>query len=422
MYKIYNLLWAISFIILLPWLLINRKSSLGRKFALTDMPETPAEKAVWIHSLSVGEVISAQPVIESLKEKYPGKKIILTVKTGQGMEIARSRLAQKVDEIYFMPLDFRWSLSRLIASINPEIFILVETDIWPGLISLLKKKGIKIILINGRVSPGTLKGYMRLRFYFRKLLNDIDLLLMQSDLDRNRLIDVGVSPEKMKTAGNIKFDQDWSPMDKDEFSRWTDVLKMEKDRDIIVAGSTHEGEEAIILNAYKKLLERMPGLVLIIAPRKTDRAGNICEMSISMGLSTLKRSDLTGNNNMDYQVLILDTLGELGRIYGLGTVSFVGGSMVPIGGHNLLEPAVFGIPVLYGRYTHNFVLMSELLADAGGGVRVEDEDALFNTFEKILADRELLNKMGENAARFVKENSGAVTRIIDYLEEYIVPN
>jgi len=386
------------------------------------LPGEPDDKSIWVHALSVGEVISAQPIIESIREKYPEKKVVHTVKTDQGIEVAKRTLAEKVDGIYFLPFDFWWAIAKLVKHINPDIFILVETDIWPGLISHLKNKKIKIILVNGRVSPRTFAGYKKLRFYFKKVLNDIDLLLMQSELDSNRLREVGISPEKIKTVGNMKFDRDWTPMSKEEHDQWIKRLKVKEGAKFFVAGSTHEGEEVIILNVYKKLLEHFPELILILAPRKITRADDIYKMSKSMGLFTLKRTDLEKDNKPDYGVLILDTIGELGRVYGLATISFVGGSMAPIGGHNLLEPAVFGCPVIYGKYMHNFVLMSELLSDSGGGKSVGDEDDLFNTLTQILSNRDISSKMGKNASNFVKTNSGAITRIMDYIGGYIASN
>lgn len=421
-YHLYNFLWTVIFILLLPWLLLNKKGSIYRKFAMGFPAERNIDKSIWIHALSVGEVISAKPLIESLKERCPDKKIVLTVKTDQGMEVAKKDLANKVDDILFLPLDFWWSISKVVEYIRPEVFILVETDIWPGLISHLKRKKIKIILVNGRVSPRTFKGYKKLNFYFRKILNDIDLLLMQSELDSSRLWDVGISPEKTKTVGNMKFDRDWIPMTEEEHSELIKGFKIESGKSIFVAGSTHEGEEEIILKVYKKLLENFPELILILAPRKIDRADDLYGISKSMGLTTLKRTDLDKIDGSDYSVLILNTLGELGRVYGLGTVSFVGGSLVPIGGHNLLEPAVFGCPVLFGKYMHNFVLMSELLSDSGGGKMVQDEEDLFNTLTTILSSRDVAIRMGKNASNFVKKNSGAVKRIMDYLGGYIASN
>lgn len=412
-YLLYNFLWAIACVILLPVFLFGNRDYFARKFAL-DLPEwEKKEKRIWIHALSVGEVLSTRPLIGALKKRCPGIPIVLSVKTTQGMKVAKQEIAQEVDDLFFMPLDCKRAVERIIRAINPSIFILVETDIWPGIISCLKNRGIRTVLVNGRVSPGTFRGYKKFRFYFKKILNDIDLLLMQSDLDRSRLMEIGVSSNRVRTTGNIKFDQEWHPMDKQEHEKWMSILGLDSLSIVIVAGSTHEGEEEPVLRAYKKLLDRFPGLILVIAPRKPDRVKDIESIGNTLGLEVMKRTGLEGNKGQKYNVLILDTIGELGRIYGLASVSFVGGSLVPIGGHNLLEPASLGCPVVFGKHTHNFVLMSELLLEHKGGIRIEDPDDLYDALEDLLSDHDKMEKMGKNAKKFVDENSGAVNRIMD---------
>jgi 3-deoxy-D-manno-octulosonic-acid transferase len=414
-YFFYNFLWTIAYLILLPCIFFGKRDYFARKFAL-DIPERKRrEKRIWIHALSVGEVLSTRPLIQAIKNSYPDKPIALTVKTSQGMRVARQEIANEVDDLFFMPLDYIGAIARIAETINPSIFILVETDIWPGTISWLKTRGIKIILVNGRVSPRTFRGYKKFRIYFRKILNDIDLLLMQSQLDSSRMETIGIPSGKIKTTGNIKFDQDWSPMDNVERDKWLKLLGLNTESKIFAAGSTHEGEEGPILKTYKRLLEQYPELVMIIAPRKLDRVKEIESMGKSMGLRITKRTELENNKGERYNVMILDTIGELGRIYGLALISFVGGSLVPDGGHNLLEPASFGCPVLFGKHTHNFVLMSELLLEHNGGKRIENPDDLYSALEELLASPDKAREMGKNARTFVQANSGAVNRIMDFI-------
>ena len=419
-YLLYNFLWTIIYILLLPTLLIGKKDYFSRKLAL-DLPESEKnEKRIWIHALSVGEVLSTRPLINAIKKKYPEKPVVLTVKTSQGMEVAKKELAGEVDDLFYMPLDYRGAIARIVKAVNPGIFLLVETDIWPGLISYLKTSGIKIILINGRVSPRTFRGYKRFRFYFKRVLNDIDLLLMQSDLDSSRIKSIGALSNKVKTTGNIKFDQQWTPMDKEEHERWMTLLGLNSGSKIFVAGSTHEGEEEPIIKTYKELTEKFPELVLIMAPRKLDRVDAIESMGKSMGLKIMKRTELEDKKTQNYNILILDTIGELGRIYGLSSISFVGGSLVPIGGHNLLEPASFGCPVLFGEHTHNFVLMSELLLENGGGIRIKGQENLYKILNDLFSNPATSDKIGRNAKKFVETNSGTVNRVIDHIGDEIV--
>ena len=421
-YFLYNSLWTVAYILLLPFIILGKKDYFSRKFALNLPAWKKGRGRIWIHALSVGEVISTRPFIQAIKKRFSDRPIVLTVKTFQGMKVAKKELKGEVDDLFFMPLDYRGAIARIVKAVNPCIFILVETDIWPGLISYLKNRGIKIILVNGRVSPRTFRGYKRFRFYFKWILNDIDLLLMQSDLDSRRIREIGVSPDKVMTAGNIKFDREWVSMDREEHNNWMERLYPGTGSKIFVAGSTHEGEDEQVLRVFKRLVEKHRELVLIIAPRKLDRVDAIESMGQDMGLKIIKRTALEKNNRQVYNCLILDTIGELGRIYGLASISFVGGSLVPIGGHNLLEPASFGCPVLFGKHTHNFVLMSELLLEHGGGKRIEDSEDLFRTLNDLLSDPAKADKMGRNAKNFVEANSGAVNRIIDCIGGDIASN
>jgi 3-deoxy-D-manno-octulosonic-acid transferase len=417
---IYNLAWMLILFFFLPISLLTKNRWFDTRLAL-HLPSIPFKgKSIWIHALSVGEVISSLTLLDAIKGQYPSRPVVFTVKTVQGMKVAREKIGGKVDILLPMPLDCWWSISRLVNNINPSILLLVEGDIWPGLLYILKKRGVKVILINGRISPRTYRHYKRFRFLSRILLGHVDVCLMQSDLDRERLLKIGRFDERAITVGNIKFDGDWRPMDDEERGYWVEQIHLRPENRVWVAGSTHEGEEEIILNTYKQLKNRFPDLVLIIAPRRVERAEDVYRLGLDMGFKTRLRTD-PGVNGGDhpYQVLILDTLGELGRIYGLADISFVGGSMVPVGGHNLLEPASFGCPVLFGSHTHNFLLMSQLLIEAGGGKRVESPEDLFITVRGLLLDQTISDRMGLSAREFVEKNSGAVKRVMKHIGGYI---
>jgi 3-deoxy-D-manno-octulosonic-acid transferase len=241
---------------------------------------------------------------------------------------------------------------------------------------------------------------------------------MQSDLDTRRLLKIGIEAEKVKTVGNIKFGRDWVPMNEKEYKHWLNILNLGPENSVWIAGSTHEGEEKIILDTFRRLHPIFSTLRLIIAPRKIERTGDIARLSLSAGFKTVLKTELATNSG-PYDVLILDSIGELERIYGVAKISFVGGSMIPIGGHNLLEPASFGLPVLFGPYTHNFVLMSRLLIEAGAGKRVMDGEDLFETMKELLTDPDKSIRMGRRAKEFVEKNRGALKRIMEHIENYI---
>jgi 3-deoxy-D-manno-octulosonic-acid transferase len=417
---LYNFAWTLVLIFFLPVMPFSRKLRLSERLGLS-LPGNPIRKRrIWIHALSVGEVISAIPLVKALKLQYPAMPVVFTVKTLQGMEVARKELKGEVDSLIPMPVDFWWSISRIFHYICPAFLILVEGDIWPGLLSYLQKRDIKVLLVNGRISPRTLKSYRRFRFFVRPMLNMIELCLMQSEVDRGRLIETGIPAEKIKNTGNIKFDRPWRPMEAEEHDHWLKLFNLSSEDIIWVAGSTHEGEEEIILETYKRLKEHFPGLFLIIAPRKTESAGYVYRSCESKGLDAIMKSHLiVDKEHPSRDVLILDTIGELERVYGLARISFVGGSMVPVGGHNLLEPASFGCPVLFGEYTHNFLLMAQLLVEAGGGWMVKDSEDLFIKMRTLLSDHDLSGRMGINAKEFVLKNSGAMDRVMAHIGGYI---
>ena len=439
---LYHLLATLIFIIFSPvfYLLKNRgrfKERLGLN--LPDLDQSSAGR-LWVHALSVGEVLSAIPLLEALKNKHPTKEIVLSVKTATGLDVARKKLKDTVDCLLPMPLDFWWSLRGMIKKINPIIFILVETDIWPGLISLLKKRGVKTILVNGRLSPHTAKSYRRWRFLIKRVLQMFELFLMQTELDKHRIIKGGLCPDKVKVTGNIKFDKSWSPLNNKERDRWLDLLNL-KNMLIWVAGSTHHPEEKIIFNVFSQLRKSFPDLSLIIGPREAHRFDEVYNLAKDCGLKVIRKTQLpvdspatalhassrragrAGRHEREekqkYNVFILNTLGELGQVYGLADIAFVGGSLAPKGGHNLLEPAFFGIPVLFGPYTYNFTTMSELMIKYRAGKMVADESELLSVMGELLAQKSKRNEIGRRAKEFVEQNQGALDKVMGILEPYI---
>jgi len=408
---LYHFFWTLLSVFCIPIVLLTRTKRLAERLAL-HLPRVRLGRGnIWIHALSVGEVVSAVPLVENLRRKCPQKDIVFSVTTTKGMDIARAQLEGKVKVLFFMPVDFWWCVRRIVRYVKPSVFVLVETDIWPGLIYHMKKRGIRSVLVNGRISPGTFRSYKRFPFFTRMMFRSLEACLMQSDLDKTRLLKVGLDPEKVGVAGNIKFDRHWAPMGQEEHQEWLRLLGLGSNDLVWVAGSTHPGEEEYLLEVFKRLRPSFGALRLVIAPRKVERAGEILRLGSGMGIKTSLRTDLK-SIEVPYDVLVLDTLGELGRIYGLGKVCFVGGSLVPFGGHNLLEPASFGCPVLFGPHTHNFVHMSESLLEAGGGWRVRNKGELHDAMKRLLNDAGFLSPMGIRAKEFVESNRGALERVM----------
>ena len=416
----YHFLWTFPLCFLLMAALFSGRKRLRERLALI-LPEPLRDKGnLWVHALSVGEVLSAVPLVEALKTAFPHREIVLSVTTRSGMALAQKELSDRVGCIITMPMDAWWCVRRIIRFVRPSVFILVETDLWPGLLDFLKQNGVPSLLVNGRISPRTLKSYQKAPAVVRRMFAPLKYCLMQTDLDRDRLLQLGLDRRQISTTGNMKFDRDMPPLDREEKESLLLMLGLNREMQVWVAGSTHEGEEEVVLKVFRDLRQHYPLLRLIIAPRNVARSRPISRMAEAEGLAVALRTRVL-KKGAPYDVLILDTVGELGRIYGLGSVAFLGGSLVPIGGHNLLEPAHYGIPVLFGPHTHNFEFMSESIQNAGGALRVQSGVELHDALKRLLSDAGLRRQMGEKAKAFVAENRGALKRVVNHVARSMAP-
>lgn len=407
----YHLAWTLFVILLLPFIPLLKDRRLVQRLAAAPPARKEDGKTIWIHALSVGEVLSALPLIKALRKRFPAEELVFTVTTRQGMEIARRELKNDGLLLLPMPLDFWRPMLRMIRRIRPKLFILVETDLWPGLMDQLTRRGVKTMLVNGRVSPETRDAYRKFRFFFGKMLGMFHACLMQTELDHARILKTGIEAGKVRTLGNIKFDRDHFPMDEKERGAWLEAFNLSGDEEIWLAGSTHRGEEKIILHIFQQLRPSFPALRLIIAPRRTERAEEIQRLAQSQGLKPAMRTVITPQS-APYDVLILDTMGELSRVYGIAGISFVGGSLVPEGGHNLLEAASFGCPVLFGPHMDDFKIMAERIVEAGGGIQVQNPQQFLQTVLELISQPEKRNAIGAKAGQFVESNRGALARVM----------
>jgi len=415
---LYHALWTLVVLFCAPLLPFPRAARFRSRLVPRLEGRRPRPGCLWVHALSVGEVLSAVPLVRALTQAYPEKAVALTVTTKQGWSVARRELAKEADVMLPMPLDFWVACRRLVRFLDPAAFILVETDLWPGLMHELERRGVPRVVVNGRISPRTARRYGKMGRLSRFLLAGPNRWFMQSDLDAERLVRAGVPSRRVQVTGNIKFDVAWHPMTARERAGLCRDLGLDEGDPVWVAGSTHEGEEDLVLDVFERLLKSFPTLRLILAPRRVERGGELCAAAQARGLRAAPRSKL-GFQRQKVRVVVLDTLGELGRLYGLGTVAFVGGSFVPVGGHNLLEPARFGLPVLFGPHMHNFMAMSASLLEAGGAEQVEDAVALERVMDRLLGYPGEAARMGRCAQDFVHANSGALNRVLQGIGELV---
>ncbi|MFH1381142.1 MAG: 3-deoxy-D-manno-octulosonic acid transferase [Candidatus Omnitrophota bacterium] len=414
---IYDIFFAVFSVAYLPYLLVKGKAHkdfaqrLGKlKPSLT---ASRISRPIWLHAVSVGEVAAAKNFIQKLREKFPDKKIVLSTTTKTGNDVANKLLREDIVKFYF-PLDFSFIVRKVVSLVNPSIFIVMETEIWPNLINALSKRKIPIVMINGRISDRSYKGYRRVKFLFEGILKKINHFCMQSPEDAGRIEALGAEKAKIKVTGNMKFDT--VPLQ--SFKNPKEDLIFGAPGKLIIAGSTHPGEEEIIFEVYKKLLREFSDLKLLIAPRHVERSQTIKKLSEKYGFETMFFSSQKGRFN-EGGVLILDTIGELSHLYRFADVVFMGGSLVKKGGHNLVEPAIFGKPIVFGPYMSNFRVMAKLFLENTAAVQIRSKDDLLNILRSLLKNTEERKSLGKNAKRLLDASSGATDRNVCEVAQFI---
>lgn len=382
-------------------------------------PKRERTKRIWIHALSVGEVISSLPFVTALKEQHREMDIVFTASTKTGFDMAEQlffkRDLGRVDQLGYFPFDLGICIKKIRRLIDPEVVIIVETDLWPNFLYEMKKKNIPVILINARLSKSSLNGYLFFKKFFARFFSSLTLIMTQTSLDKRRFQRLGIDSGKILVTGNIKFDHPLEDMDKNKIERMKDRLGMQRQTQVFVAGSTHEGEEKILCRVYKNLKKKFPELSMILAPRDPKRCPALLSYFLSKDVQAVLMSKM-GELKACPHVILVDKMGELFQLYAICNVAFVGGSMVQRGGHNPLEPAAFSKPIFFGTDMSDFLLISNLLLDHGGAKRVNSEQDLGQELEILLENNLARQHMGTKSFEVFSRNSGAVQRIIKNME------
>jgi 3-deoxy-D-manno-octulosonic-acid transferase len=365
-------------------------------------------RPIWVHAVSVGEVMAVHPLVRELKKKYPRRKLIISTVTITGNYTARQRVPE-ADAVFFFPFDYPFVVRRVLQKINPAMVLVAETELWPNFFRELKRAGIPSAVINGRISPHSFKNYAKLKGFFRQVFEQVDLFCMQSEDDAERIRTIGAAADRVLVTGNLKFDQKLTEPQ-------ANPVAIPKARKVITAGSTHRGEEEALLGVFARLRDKFPELLLIIAPRHPERFDEVEGLVNSAGFECQRRTRLKGQVK---DVLLLDTIGELRSFYAVCDIAFVGGSLVKIGGHNLLEPAAVKKPVIFSKYMFNFKEISEALIASGGGIMVKDKNELYVQLDSLLTDTTRAQQIGERAFKVIELNSGAARKTIDAVDQFI---
>jgi 3-deoxy-D-manno-octulosonic-acid transferase len=410
---IYDLIFFIVGFFYLPYYLFKKKSLKDFLVRFILPRDFYLDRPLWIHAVSLGEVMAVRPLVRGLRELFPGRRIILTTITSTGKKIAESILPK--EDTYYLPLDLSFLMRSFISKINPSLLILLETELWPNLILSVKQKNIPIILVNGRISVLSFKGYMMVRWLLKPLLKRIDLFLVQTKLDEERFLKLGTDKTKIKITGNMKFDiKDFADL-KIDYTDYRKILGLGSKEKLLVAGSTHPGEEKILIEVYTKLKNKFPLLNLLIAPRHPQRVIEIEKLAKEFGLNSIRISQVSSIINTYYSLLILDTIGQLMNYYALADIVFVGGSLVKIGGHNILEPALFKKPIIFGPYMFNFKDISEEFLRENAAIKVDNSEELYVKIEELLSEPKKAVLLGENAYNLIQKNKGITEKNLAWI-------
>jgi 3-deoxy-D-manno-octulosonic-acid transferase len=372
---------------------------------------------IWMHAVSLGEVVAIAPLVRELHRRHPDHRFAVSTATETGRDAVEQRLAGIAEHVY-APLDFPWAVARAIGRLRPVLYVFIETELWPNLLGQLARRGVPAIMINGRLSTRSYARQRRapVRWLYRGILRSLRLCLMQSDRDAERIISLGANPHAVHRTGNIKFDQ---PLPVSDRTITRAELGLGEGAPLLVAGSTHAVEEELVVDAYRLALVRHPSAQLLLAPRHIERADAVEAMVRDRGLTVRRRSQRREPEHAagsSPHVVILDSRGELAGIYREATVAFVGGTLVPIGGHNLLEPAFWAKPVLFGPYTDHCMEIANLFEQTGGGRRVNTAEELNAEVIRLFDHRDECLRMGQAAESMVRENRGALKATIEAIE------
>ena len=419
MYLLYSVVLALLTFAYLPAFLVRKVWRGGYPLALRErlgfVPLAPGPARLWVHAVSVGEVMAAVPLVQALRRRWPDVEVVVSTVTATGAHVARSRLPDAAAAFVF-PLDFGSATRRAVRRVRPRGFIALETEIWPNLLRALAAAGVPAILANGRISDRSFRRYHRVRGLFRRVLDHVSLFAMQSDEDARRIIALGARPDRVVVTGNLKMEVPGGEAGAAEL--WRRLLHLGAAR-VWIAGSTHRGEEGPILDALLELRRSGEPLCLILAPRHPERVDEVEALGRARGLGPVRRSRQAPGPTPD--VILLDTVGELAALYAVADVIFVGGSLVPVGGHNVIEPALHAKPVVFGPHMANFRDAAALLLGAGGAVQVPEAGRLAPTLRALLDDPEARRRLGEAAWTAVRAHQGACERTLDALSGVLEP-
>ena len=431
MYLLYSVLIVTFFLIMSPYLawqaLRYRKyiGSLGQRLGYLPITfNLDGEESIWIHAVSVGEVLTARALLPQLRERYPRLKLFLSTTTMTGQGIARNSL-QYVDAVFYFPFDLGFIVNRTLRLVKPRMFIMMETEIWPNLLRACHRTGVRTVLVNGRISARSYPRYRLARPFFRRVLANVDRFCMQGDESAHRIIEMGADPDKVVVTGSLKFDSLEIPGVSTAADRGNNrvlrYFRISPDRPVVIAASTLKGEEEPVFEAFQRIRARLPGTLLIIAPRKPERFDEVEQIARRGGWNVARKTDLLVDAEPRHDVVVLDTIGELAQLFQVATAVFVGGSLVDQGGHNILEPAVFGKAIVFGPYMQNFAEIARTFVENDAAIQIRSGRELEQALMALLTDPVRRARLGAAARALVEANRGARGKTMTAIARVLPP-
>lgn len=426
MYLIYNLILSILTIFLLPYYYIKSKKSgenldLRERFAFYDQNLDllfPADKVIWIQAASAGETLAAQKLTAEIRDKYPKARIIFSTMTASGKNLAKKKI-EGADLIIYLPFDLNWVVKRAVKRFKPDLFIMIETELWPNLIRALDQQGCQIMLTSGRISDDSFGQYKILGSLLEDMLSRIDIFSMQHQEAAEKIKELGAAEDHICINGNLKYDIDLKPPEKEEYFAKREMFKIKEKTKVLVAGSTHQGEENIILDLYKQLKQDFSQLKVLLAPRYVERRDELLKLAQEEEVAAVLYSELKRNQVQlaeDTDLIIIDTMGELAQLYFYADLVFIGGSLIERGGHNVIEAAARAKVVLFGDSMYNFKEERDFLLDNEVGFEIENAADFYEKSYQLLANDEYRKQRAEKAAELIEENRGSVRKQLQLID------
>lgn len=421
-HRLYNLVFTLFLLLTAPYSVFRALLQKGGRSTLSQrmgrhLPSS-SRRPLWLHAASVGEVLCFVPLLNRLRNEGPALSVFLTTMTLTGQETARKHIPY-AEGYSLLPWDHPWIIGSALGKVQPRLLLIAETELWPNLLLRCEREGIPVILFNGRISDRTFRRYLFLRCLWKRPLQAVSHFLMQTERDRERIIAMGAPPERVKVAGNIKFDQRHSSGSGDTISETAQSLGLGGHETLVIGGSTHSGEEEMLMEFFKER-EEGAGRVLILAPRHLDRLEEVERALRREGIPWIRKSrrSLQPEGQVP-KVILLDTMGELMKLYPLATLVFIGGSLVPVGGHNPLEPLFFKKCVIFGPHMFNFSEIARMLVEAGGAIQVKGKEELFEQMRELLRDEPRRRSIGERGHHLLTTHQGASEAIVEAIRPFL---